>query len=242
MSQTLPILVVEDERSLNALVADELRFHGFQVLQAFTGPEGIKQFNDGKVAMVILDVMLPGCDGFEVCRMIRAANPLVPVLMLTARDSEIDRVVGLEVGADDYVVKPFSLRELMARVKAQFRKADAFSAATFDADRAANGTIVELADCQLDSAARQVTVLGHVIPLTRKEFDLLELLLRYRGRVLTREWLLERIWGEEFDGNTRTVDTHVMRIRDKLGRDALASQRIVSVRGIGYRAESDGTP
>ncbi len=232
------ILIAEDEDSLNALLAQELRRNGHTPLQTYSGRQALAAFAAHPVELAILDVMLPGLDGFEVCRQIRAANPTIPLLMLTARDGEIDRVVGLEVGADDYIVKPFSVRELLARVKAHLRKSDAYRAAA--AERAPNaGAAFHLADCTLDTLARTVTVAGQAAMLSRREFDLLEIMMRHPGRVLTREWLLESVWGDEFEGNDRTVDTHVLRLREKLGRDSAIASGITAVRGIGYRLEAD---
>jgi two-component system, OmpR family, response regulator RegX3 len=182
-------------------------------------------------------VMLPDLDGFEVCRRIRAVDPAVALIMLTARDSEIDRVVGLEVGADDYVVKPFSVRELMARVKAHLRRSTALRAPTAANERAASA-VLEVGDCVLDPLARTVAVRGESVALSRREFDLLEILMRHPRRVLTREWLLETVWGDDFDGNDRTVDTHVLRLREKIGRDSAVGAGLVAVRGIGYRLEA----
>lgn len=231
------ILIAEDEDSLNALLAQELRRNGHEPLQTYSGRQALAAFATHPVQLAILDVMLPDLDGFEVCRQIRAANPTVPLLMLTARDGEIDRVVGLEVGADDYILKPFSVRELLARVKAHLRKSDAYQAAV--AERAPHAAAAfHIADCTLDALARTVAVAGQMVMLSRREFDLLETLMRHPGRVLTREWLLESVWGDEFEGNDRTVDTHVLRLREKLGRESAIASRMIAVRGIGYRLEA----
>ncbi len=230
------ILIAEDEASLNDLLAQELRRNGHAPIQVHSGQEALDAFDRHPIELAILDVMLPDIDGFEVCRRARAANPTIPLLMLTARDSEIDRVVGLEVGADDYVVKPFSVRELMARVKAHLRKSEAYRTSIKTRAFAASG-ILRVADCTLDALARSVQVAEQAALLSKREFDLLEILMRHPGRVLTREWLLERVWGDDFDGNDRTVDTHVLRLRDKLGRDSAIACGLTAVRGIGYRLE-----
>jgi DNA-binding response OmpR family regulator len=235
------ILIAEDERNLNALLADELRRHGHDPVQAHAGGEALSLFSVESaghgIDLAILDVMLPDIDGFEVCRRIRAADPAVALIMLTARDSEIDRVVGLEVGADDYVVKPFSLRELMARVKAHLRRSAALRASVPVVETSVRPEL-RIGDCVLDPLARTVTVGGEAVALSRREFDLLEILMRHPRRVLTREWLLETVWGEEYDGNDRTVDTHVLRLREKIGRDSAIGVGLTAVRGIGYRLEA----
>jgi two-component system, OmpR family, response regulator RegX3 len=231
------ILIAEDEHNLNALLADELRRNGHEPVQAYDGREALEKFAAQTVDLAILDVMLPHLDGFEVCRQIRAADPTVAIMMLTARDSEIDRVVGLEVGADDYVVKPFSVRELMARVKAHLRRSTALRV-PMAASEIAPRPHIEIGDCVLDPLARTVAVRGLPVALSRREFDLLEILMRHPQRVLTREWLLETVWGDEFDGNDRTVDTHVLRLREKIGRDSAVGAGLIAVRGIGYRLEA----
>jgi DNA-binding response OmpR family regulator len=227
------VLIVEDEKNLNDLIAEELGRFGHEPVQALDGRRGLELFDARSPDLVILDVMLPHVDGLSVLREIRTRS-FVPILMLTARTEELDRVLGLEMGADDYVAKPFSLRELMARVKALLR-------------RATPAPIVEALhsptslchfDCSIDGEARRIEVAGTEIELSRKEYDLLEYLVRHPRRVLTREWLLEQVWGGDYDGFDRTVDTHILRLRDKLGRDSRIAQAIKSVRGVGYRLEA----
>ena len=215
------ILLVEDEQSIASLVRTYLERDGFRVLWATTGAEGLAALDRGEVRLVVLDLGLPDLDGFEVCRRVRAVSS-VPVIMLTARDEEVDRVAGLEVGADDYVAKPFSPRELVARVKAVLRR-------TEQGDRV---EVLTLGDVVLDPGAREVSVGGEPVALRGKEFDLLRCLLENRRVVLSREVLLDRVWGMDFAGGTRTVDVHVAQLRRKLGRPEL----IETVRGSGYKA------
>ena len=215
------VLLVEDEHSIGRLVQAYLERDGYPVVWVRTGEDALVELARHAVRMVILDIALPGIDGFEVCRRIRTRSG-VPILMLTARDEEADRVAGLEVGADDYVPKPFSPRELVARVKAILRRSEAVP----------RERTVELADVVLKRAAREVEVAGETVELTAKEFDLLDCLMQNRGIVLSREQLLDRIWGGTFPGGTRTVDVHVAQLRRKLGRPDL----IRTVRGAGYKA------
>ncbi len=214
-------LVVEDEDSIAALVRSYLERDGFTVVRARTGKDALDELERRPVRVVVLDIGLPDLDGFEVCRRIRA-HSRVPVLMLTARDEEPDRVTGLELGADDYLTKPFSPRELLARVRAVLRRSEAW----LDEDELALGDVV------VRPEAREVRVDGTRVELTSKEFDLLAILLGNPERVLTRELLLDRVWGFAFPGGTRTVDMHVASLRRKLGRPEL----VRTVRGAGYKA------
>ncbi len=215
------MLVVEDEPSIGELVRAYLVRDGHEVVWVRSGEEALAELPRHPVALVVLDVRLPGMDGFEVCRRIRARSE-VPVLMLTARDEEADRVAGLELGADDYVTKPFSPRELAARVKAILRRAGG----------AGRADVLSLGGVTLDRAGREVLVDGRPVELTTREFDLLACLLEHAGVVLTREVLLERVWGVGYAAETRTVDVHVAQLRRKLGRPGL----IRTVRGLGYKA------
>jgi DNA-binding response OmpR family regulator len=215
------LLLVEDDPSIGALVTAYLEQTGYRVAWARSGEEALSIFESLRPRLVILDIGLPGQDGFDVCRELRARSP-VPVLMLTARDEEVDRVAGLEVGADDYVTKPFSPRELAARVKAVLRRAEP----------APQRTRLELGDVVLDPDAREVTVAGEPIELTGKEFDLLAYLLENAGIVVSRDQLLDRVWGMSYAGGTRTVDVHVAQLRRKLGRP----EAIRTFRGSGYKA------
>jgi DNA-binding response OmpR family regulator len=214
------VVLIEDEQSIGTLVRAYLERDGFQAVWVRSGEQGLAELNRHPVRLVILDVGLPGIDGFEVCRRIRARSSL-PIIMLTARDEETDRVAGLEVGADDYVPKPFSPRELMARVRAVLRRTEPRS----------NDDVLQFEDVTVWRSAREVEVAGSRVDLTGKEFDLLAYFLENTGAVLSRELLLDRVWGMEYPGETRTVDVHVGQIRKKLGRPGL----IETVRGSGYK-------
>ena len=214
-------LVVEDEDSIAALVRSYLERDGFRIVWARTGEEALAELERNPVRVVVLDIGLPDIDGFDVCSRIRERSR-VPVVMLTARDEEPDRISGLELGADDYVTKPFSPRELVARVKAVLRRAETW----LDEPELALGDVVVRRD------AREALVGGEPIELTSKEFDLLTILLGNPNRVLSREVLLDRVWGLAFPGGTRTVDVHVASLRRKLGRPDL----VLTVRGVGYKA------
>jgi DNA-binding response OmpR family regulator len=214
-------LVVEDEDSIAALVRSYLERDGFTIVRARSGEEALTELERNPVRVVVLDIGLPDIDGFDVCSRIRQ-HSRVPVVMLTARDEEPDRITGLELGADDYVTKPFSPRELLARVKAVLRRTEAWL----------DEPELSLADVVVRRDAREATVAGVPVELTTKEFDLLTILLGNPDRVLTRELLLDRVWGLAFPGGTRTVDMHVASLRRKLGRPEL----IRTVRGAGYKA------
>jgi two-component system response regulator ResD len=214
------ILLVEDEEDIASLVRAYLERDGFRVVWAARGTEGLQALERHDVRLAILDLQLPDTDGFDLCRAIRSCSRL-PVMMLTARDEEIDRVAGLELGADDYVTKPFSPRELVARVHAVLRRAEP----EYDED------VIRAGDVELDRGSRSVTVAGAEIELTAREFDLLWHLAERPGVVVGRERLLERVWGLAFPGGTRTVDVHVGQVRRKLGR----SELIRAVRGSGYK-------
>ena len=222
------ILVVEDERNIASLIQLYLEKEGYRVALCDDGGAALDAFDRAKPALVLLDVMLPGMDGFEICKALRARSR-VPVIMLTARDQEIDRVLGLELGADDYVAKPFSPRELVARVKAVLRRASPDSAPDADAE------VLSLGNVSMDTARRITTVGERSVELTPKEFDLLAFLIRNRGIVFSRERLLDRVWGYERPVDTRTVDSHVRSLRAKLGDDV---DVVKTLRGVGYKAES----
>jgi DNA-binding response OmpR family regulator len=217
------ILLVEDEPSVGELVRTYLGRDGYRVLWVRSGEEALVELERHQLRMVILDIGLPGIDGFEVCRLIRNRSR-VPILMLTARDEEPDRIVGLEVGADDYLVKPFSPRELVARMKAIMRRTEP----------PPTQEILSLGDVTLNRETHDVTIDGTDVELTAKEFDLLAYFLSNPGAVLSRDVLLDRVWGVEYPGGTRTVDVHVAQLRRKLGRPAL----IRTLRGSGYKAVS----
>jgi len=225
------ILIVEDERNLCDLIRDNLQEQGYQVFQAFDGPSALTMARETVPDLVILDIMLPGMDGLEVCRRLRQGS-IVPILMLTARAEEIDRVLGLELGADDYLTKPFSMRELKARVRALLRRVEMMQTTDLSADQ-----VVTSAGLYLDPTSYETRLDDQAIDLTAKEFSLLYLLVRHPGRVFSRAYLLDEIWGYEAAAYDRTVDTHVYRLRQKLGTEGEIAQRIVAVRGIGYKFE-----
>jgi DNA-binding response OmpR family regulator len=225
------ILIVEDERNLCDLIRDNLQEQGYQVLQAFDGPSALTMARETVPDLVILDIMLPGMDGLEVCRRLRQGS-IVPILMLTARAEEIDRVLGLELGADDYLTKPFSMRELKARVRALLRRVEMMQTTDLSADQ-----VVTSAGLYLDPTSYETRLDDQAIDLTAKEFSLLYLLVRHPGRVFSRAYLLDEIWGYEAAAYDRTVDTHIYRLRQKLGTESEIAQRIVAVRGIGYKFE-----
>ena len=218
------ILIVEDEADIRELLRFNLEREGFSVLEAADGNEGLKLARQHMPDLMLLDVMLPGFDGFEVCRRLGAQSETanIPVLMLTARGEEMDRVVGLSLGADDYVVKPFSVRELMLRIRAVLRRGT----------RSSESPVLERHGIRLRPEAHTAEVQGQEMPLTATEFRLLEDLLRHAGAVRTREQLLIKVWGYSFEGYARTVDTHVRRLRAKLGG---AAAMLETVRGVGYR-------
>jgi DNA-binding response OmpR family regulator len=225
------IALIEDSPDVIALVANELRLLAYEVRTASDGEEGLHLCYDWQPDLVVLDVMLPTLNGLELLRRLRASDFVAPILLLTARDSEADRVAGLELGADDYVVKPFSLRELSARVAVLLRRHMP------QKSRAQTGTekIYRALDCELDTTRQLVSVGGKRCVLSAREFALLSCLLQAQGRVLTREWLLLQVWGREYDGEDRSVDTCVMRLRERLGRNSAIASAIEAVRRVGYR-------
>jgi len=231
MAESPLILVVDDEQSYRDALRVALEREGFRVETAADGADAIEKFDACKPALVLLDVMLPRISGVDVCRELRTRSQ-VPIIMVTARTAEIDAVVGLEVGADDYVTKPFRLRELVARVRAALRRGR-----NEDAAAVAYGDIIEVGDVRLDAARHEVSVRGERVALPLKEFELLELLLANAGRVLTRDVLIDRVWGPNYYGDTKTLDVHVKRLRSKVEADPAAPERIVTVRGVGYRYE-----
>ena len=242
------ILLVEDDTTLRETVAYNLQRQGYEVITADNGLAALDITRRESPDLLLLDVMMPGIDGFEVCRLLRKETSL-PILMLTARGDEVDRVVGLEMGADDYLTKPFSMRELMARVKALLRRTELIreelaarqqdAAAMPEPDASApsdTGTLV-FDDLEIDLTRREVRLAGDPMRLKPREFDLLLFLARNHGVALSRDLILERVWGWTFDGNSRTVDVHIRWLREKLERDPADPARLVTVRGIGYRFE-----
>ncbi|MDQ5840435.1 MAG: response regulator transcription factor [Chloroflexota bacterium] len=220
------ILLVEDEESFSDPLSYLLRKEGYEVAVAETGPAALADFDRSGADLVLLDLMLPGLSGTDVCRALRQRSS-VPVIMLTAKDSEIDKVVGLEIGADDYVTKPYSSRELLARIKAVLRRGQ-------EPEELMPSTL-EAGPVRMDVERHVVTVNGTHTPLPLKEFELLEMLLRNSGRVLTRMQLIDRVWGSDYVGDTKTLDVHVKRLRAKVEPDPPNPQYIVTVRGLGYK-------
>jgi two-component system response regulator RegX3 len=223
------VLVVEDEESFSDALSYMLRKEGFEVSVADTGPAALTEFDRSGADIVLLDLMLPEMSGTEVCRQLRARSQ-VPIIMVTARDSEIDKVVGLELGADDYVTKPYSPRELVARIRAVLRRRAAEPAEQASSTLAAGPV-------RMDVDRHVVTVNGEPVQLPLKEFELLELLLRHAGRVLTRGQLIDRIWGADYVGDTKTLDVHVKRLRSKVEPVPSSPRHIITVRGLGYKFE-----
>jgi two-component system response regulator RegX3 len=223
------VLVVEDEESFSDALSYMLRREGYEVEVAANGHEALQTFDRGGADLVLLDLMLPGLSGTEVCRELRSRSH-VPIIMVTARDSEVDKVVGLELGADDYVTKPFSSRELVARIRAVLRRGAEPEELMLN--------VVEAGPVRMDVERHVVTVEGHQVALPLKEFDLLELLLRNAGRVLTRGQLIDRVWGADYVGDTKTLDVHVKRLRAKIEPDPASPKYLVTVRGLGYKFES----
>ncbi|MFN8171352.1 MAG: response regulator transcription factor [Candidatus Nanopelagicales bacterium] len=222
------IMVVEDEESFSEALSFMLRREGYEVEVATDGNAAVDRFERAGADLILLDLMLPGLSGLEVCRIVRQKSQ-VPIIMLTAKDGEIDKVVGLEIGADDYVTKPFSSRELLARVRSVLRRHG-------EAEELI-ATTVEAGPVRMDVDRHVVTVRGTVITMPLKEFDLLELLMRNAGRVLTRSQLIDRVWGADYVGDTKTLDVHVKRLRAKIEEDPANPVHLVTVRGLGYKYE-----
>ena len=220
------ILVVDDETTHRETLVDALELEGYRAVPAADGREALLKFRSEQPDLVLLDLMLPELSGVEVCRILRAESA-VPIIMLTARDGEVDKVVGLELGADDYVTKPFSLRELTARIRAIFRRAEQAAAAPAP-------PAVDLGRVQVDIAGHRVLKDGQPLPIKPKAFELLTFLLRHPGQVFGRDQLLEHVWGYDYAGETRTVDVHVHWLRSELEEDPAAPQYLHTVRGVGY--------
>jgi two-component system response regulator RegX3 len=225
------VLVVEDEQSLREPLVYLLKKEGFETLEASDGLQAVDVFNANPVDLILLDLMLPGISGNEVCRLIRQTSQ-VPIIMLTAKDSEIDKVVGLEIGADDYVTKPYSTRELLARMKAVLRRhTDAVTVSETPG-------IIEVGSVRMDIDRHIVEVHGEKVSMPLKEFELLELLLENANRVLTRGQIIDRVWGSNYFGDTKTLDVHIKRIRSKIEDDPARPVHLLTVRGLGYKFEA----
>ncbi len=222
------VLLVEDEESYREATSYMLRREGYEVVATADGRTGLAEFAKAGADIVLLDLMLPGLSGVEVCRQLRQTSS-VPVIMVTARDSEIDKVVGLEIGADDYVTKPFSHRELVARIRAVLRRGQ-------DAEPAPD--VLQAGDVRMNVERHEVTLGDQSVRLALKEFELLEMFLRNPGRVLTRGQLIDRIWGSDYFGDTKTLDVHVKRLRAKLEADPATPKLFVTVRGLGYKLDA----
>jgi len=220
------ILLIEDEESLGEALEYQLGREGYAVERTTNGVEGLARFKTAGADLLLLDLMLPGLSGEDICKEIRKSSS-VPIIMLTARDTEIDKVVGLEIGADDYITKPFSTRELLARIKAVLRRVTS--------EGAPDGRVLEGGGIRLDPERFEVTVRNEHVHLPRKEFELLEFLMENPGRVLTRETLIDRIWGADYFGDTRTLDVHIKRLRTKCELDPRSPQHLTTVRGLGYK-------
>lgn len=219
------VLIIEDEESYRDAVSYMLAKEGFEVVTASDGAEGLEVFERSGADLVLLDLMMPGLSGTEVCRRLRQRSQ-VPIIMVTARDSEIDKVVGLELGADDYVTKPFSHRELVARIRAVLRRGQDFDLLP---------DVMEARGVRMDVERHEVWVDGRSVHLALREFELLEILLRNSGRVMTRGQLIDRVWGADYVGDTKTLDVHIKRLRSKIERDPANPTLLVTVRGLGYK-------
>ena len=227
---TAKILIVEDEASFVEALKVGLQREGFVLSVATDGAQALDEFDDFDPDLVLLDVMLPKVSGIDVCREIRSRSK-VPIIMVTAKGEEIDTVVGLEVGADDYVTKPYRLRELVARMRSLLRRSNWSG----DTEAIDEGLLLEVGDVRVDTDRHEVTVRGDGVDLPLKEFDLLTLLIENAGRVLTRDVLIDRVWGSDYVGDTKTLDVHIKRLRSKIEPDPSRPERIVTIRGLGYK-------
>ncbi len=229
------ILIIEDEVNIRELVTYNLKANGYEAVEAEDGITGITLAYKEKPDLILLDIMLPGKDGYEICRELRSEGINIPIIMLTAKSEEVDKVLGLEFGADDYIAKPFGIRELLARIKAVLRRYD-FNEKTADV-KEDNDTLdnINAGDIIIDQGRHQVMVHGESIELTYKEYELLSFLAKNRGRVYSRDELLDKVWGIDYVGETRTVDVHIRHLRQKLGQDNTGEEYIETIRGRGYK-------
>ena len=225
------ILVVEDDPTILNVLEYNLSKEGYSVITALDGVQALEQARKHKPDFIVLDIMLPKMSGFEVCRILRQ-EMTVPILMLTAKDDEVDKVVGLDLGADDYMTKPFKMRELLARIRAVLRRTDSVEKVADEP-----GTIIRVHGLEIDSSRHRVELNGKVLDLTPKEFDLLTFLAKNKGIVFNRDQLLEKVWGYDYPGDTRTVDVHIRWLREKVEDSAENPKRVVTIRGVGYRLE-----
>ena len=222
------VLVIEDDPSILLGLSKNLEYEGYRVLVAKDGEEGLSMAVDARPDLILLDIMLPHVNGFEICRSVRKHEPTVPILILSAKDQEIDKIMGLDLGADDYITKPFSVKEVIARVKAALRRT-----------RALEGEDVpfRFGEVEVDYAGRVLRFAGEPVECTPKEFDLLRFLIRNRGRVLSRDQILNKVWGYDYYGTPRTIDNFIQKLRMKVEKDATDPEHILTVRGIGYKFE-----
>jgi len=229
------IFVVEDDKTLLDVLKYNLTKEGYEVVTAIDGVQALEVARSEKPDLIILDIMLPKLDGFEVCRILRKETT-VPILMLTAKVEEIDKVVGLEIGADDYMTKPFSLRELLARIRAMLRRKEMVKQETLSEEEA-TPPMIKIANLKIDLARHRVSLDESILDLSPREFELLAFLARNRGQAFTRDHLLEKVWGYEYSGDTRTVDVHVRWLRQRIEADPSHPQHLLTVRGVGYKFE-----
>lgn len=224
------ILIVEDDQVLLDVLKYNITKEGYNVVAATDGIQALEVARGSKPDLILLDIMLPKMSGFDVCRILRKETT-TPILMLTAKDEEVDKIVGLEIGADDYMTKPFSMRELLARIRAMLRRAEMIK------PKPVEEAVLRISDLEVDLARHQATLSGTKLDLTPKEFDLLVFLARNRGLVFSREQLLERVWGYDYAGDTRTVDVHIRWLREKIEVNPAKPKRLVTIRGVGYKLE-----
>lgn len=224
------ILVIEDEEPIQYFVKVNLERHGLEVVQAFTGEEGLGRAREEAFDLIVLDIRLPGMDGFEVCRGLRQTDSNTPIIMLTARSEDVDKILGLEMGADDYLTKPFNPRELVARIKAVLRRSGVPASGA-----PANQSVVESGPLRIDLDRREVWVRSRQVDLTPKEFDLLLTLARHPGKVLSRDEILDHTWGPDFFGDPKTLDVHIRHLREKIEEDPRSPRMIATVWGVGYK-------
>lgn len=225
------ILIVEDDQTLLATLKYNLTKESYNVFTATNGTQAIEVARNNRPDLIILDIMLPGLDGFEVCRILRK-EMIVPILMLTAKSEEVDKIVGLEVGADDYITKPFSMRELLARIRAMLRRVEMVKQAP-----GTTGKVLKTNNLEVDMARRRVRLGEKILDLTPKEFDLLAFLAENKGLVFSREQILEKVWGYDYAGDTRTVDVHIRWLREKVEVNPQKPKRLITIRGVGYKLE-----